>query len=91
MNYGQVLNVDAGGYFPVNDLHEDVALFMMDGMVLLGTDAVGVGERDLRYGLSFLVENAKAKKVPTVCANLDYALAFSTVRTKGALPPLHRM
>ncbi len=67
------MNVDAGGYFPVNDLHEDVALFLMDGMVLIGEDAVGVGERDLRYGLSFLTQNSKAKKVPTVCANMTYA------------------
>lgn len=62
--------VDNGGFFPVNDLHEDVALFLMDGMNLLGTDAVAVGEADLRYGLSFLRENARAKKLPLVCANL---------------------
>jgi len=71
--------VDAGGYFPINDLHEDVALFMMDGMVMIGMDAVGVGERDLRYGLSFLVQNAKAKKVPTVCANMDDAATGKTI------------
>jgi hypothetical protein len=71
--------VDAGGYFPINDLHEDVALFMMDGMVMLGMDAVTVGERDLRYGLAFLTENVKAKKLPTVCANLTFAASGKPV------------
>lgn len=64
--------VDNGGFFPLTDLHEDVALFLMDAMVLLNTDAVGVGERDLRYGLSFLTENAKAKRVPMVNSNMTY-------------------
>lgn len=71
--------MDAGGYFPLTDLHEDVALFMMDGMVLLGMDAVTVGERDLRYGLSFLTENVKAKKLPTVSANLRSARTGKTL------------
>lgn len=62
--------MDTGGYFPMTDLHEDVALFLMDGMNLLGTDAVGVGDADLRYGLSFLRQNARAKGLPLVCANL---------------------
>jgi hypothetical protein len=72
VSYGQTLLVDNGGFFPITDLHEDAALFLMDAMVLLGTDAVTVGERDLRYGLSFLIENAKAKKVPIVSANMTY-------------------
>lgn len=46
---------------------------MMDAMVMIGMDAVTVGERDLRYGLSFLTENVKAKKLPTVVANMNYA------------------
>jgi 2',3'-cyclic-nucleotide 2'-phosphodiesterase (5'-nucleotidase family) len=72
VSYGQVLVVDNGGFFPITDLHEDVALFLMDAMVLLNTDAVGLGERDMRYGLSFLTENAKAKKVPMVNSNVTF-------------------
>jgi hypothetical protein len=51
----------------------------MDGMVLIGMDAVTVGERDLRFGLSFLTENVKTKKVPTVVANMDYAVGGKPV------------
>jgi 2',3'-cyclic-nucleotide 2'-phosphodiesterase (5'-nucleotidase family) len=69
-SYGQIVLVDNGGFFPLTDLHEDVALFLMDAMNLLGTDAVAVGEADLRYGMSFLKVNARAKHVPLVCANL---------------------
>ena len=46
---------------------------MMDAMVMLGMDAVTVGERDLSYGLSFLTQNVKAKKLPTVVANMNHA------------------
>jgi Cytochrome c554 and c-prime len=74
--------VDNGGYFPINDLHEDDALFLMDAMVMLGTDAVGVGERDLRYGLAFLDVNSHAKKLPTVCANL-----YDKATGKRVFPP----
>ena len=70
MLYGQVLLVDAGGYFPETDPAKDVSWFMMDAMKLIGTDAVGVGDRDLRFGISYLRETAKGKKLPLVCANL---------------------
>jgi len=62
--------VDGGGYFPETDLDRDLSWFQMDAMKLLGTDAVGVGDRDLRFGLSYLRETAKSKKLPHVCANL---------------------
>ena len=62
--------VDGGGYFPEDDLHQDAAWFLMDGMMLLGTDAVGVGDRDLRWGLAYLRENVKRSKLPVTCANL---------------------
>jgi nitrate/TMAO reductase-like tetraheme cytochrome c subunit len=42
----------------------------MDAMKLLGTDAVGVGDRDLRYGIAFLKSQAKRSALPLVCANL---------------------
>ncbi len=67
-----MLLVDAGGFFPENDApeYQDVASFLMDGMKLLGTDAVGAGEKELRYGYSFLKANVERSGVPVVCANL---------------------
>jgi 2',3'-cyclic-nucleotide 2'-phosphodiesterase (5'-nucleotidase family) len=70
MQYGQVVLVDNGGYFPEQDNYQDVAWFLMDAMKMLGVDAIGVGDRDLRYGLSFLKARAKADHLPIVCANL---------------------
>lgn len=43
---------------------------MMDGMKLLGTDAVGAGEKELRFGYSFLKANIQRSGLPVVCANL---------------------
>lgn len=42
----------------------------MDAMVLLGTDAVGAGEKELRYGYSFLRANIERSGLPVVCSNL---------------------
>ncbi len=68
--YPNVLLVDNGGYFPEDDPHKDTSWFLQQSMTLLGTDAVGVGERDLRFGLAYLRENAKLNKLPVTCANL---------------------
>jgi 2',3'-cyclic-nucleotide 2'-phosphodiesterase (5'-nucleotidase family) len=65
-----VLLVDAGGYFPETDIDRDQSWFQMDAMKLIGTDAVGVGDRDLRFGIAYLRETARGKKLPLVCANL---------------------
>ena len=64
--------VDAGGFFPEQDAPEykDVASFLMDAMVLLGTDAVGMGEKELRFGVSFLRANIERSGLPVVCSNL---------------------
>ncbi len=62
--------VDAGGFFPEQADYEDAAWFLMDGMKLLGTDAVGMGEKELRYGRSFLLANLKRTQLPMVCANI---------------------
>jgi cytochrome c554/c'-like protein len=64
--------VDAGGFFPESDAPEnrDLASFLMDAKVLLGTDAVGAGEKELRYGYSFLRANIERSGLPMVCANL---------------------
>ena len=68
--YGQVALVDDGGFFPEGDDQQDLAVFIMDVMNRLNTDAVGVGERDLRYGASFLRAQVKRNRLPVVCANL---------------------
>lgn len=62
--------VDAGGFFPEQADYEDAAWFLMDGMMLLHTDAVGMGEKELRYGKSFLLSHLKRSKLPMVCANV---------------------
>jgi hypothetical protein len=76
--------VDAGGFFPDNDQPEymDVAGFLMDGMKLLGVDAVGAGEKELRYGYSFLKANVERSGLPVVCANM-----FIKKTGKPALTP----
>jgi 2',3'-cyclic-nucleotide 2'-phosphodiesterase (5'-nucleotidase family) len=68
--YGQVALVDDGGFFPEGDGQQDLAEFIMDVMNRLNTDAVGVGERDLRYGASFLRAQVQRNRLPIVCANL---------------------
>ncbi len=64
--------MDAGGFFPENDNAEyrDVAGFLMDAKVLLGTDAVGMGEKELRYGYAFLKANIERSGLPVVSSNL---------------------
>ena len=80
-SYGQVVLVDDGGYFPEQDNYQDVAGFLMDAMMLLGTDAVGVGDRDLRYGLAYFKSQVKRTRLPMVCANL------LEKRTRGTVVP----
>jgi hypothetical protein len=70
MSYSQVLLVDNGGFFPEDEPHKPAAWFLMDAMKVLGTDAVGLGERDLRFGVSFLTQNIKRAGLPVTCANL---------------------
>ena len=62
--------MDGGGFFPEDDLHQDVAWFLMDAMKVLGTDAVGMSEKELRFGLSYLKAQQKRTQLPMVCANL---------------------
>jgi hypothetical protein len=63
--------VDAGGFFPDDQLHEDVAWFLMDAMKLLGIDAVGVGDKELMFGYAKLKDRADHDKLPVVVANLQ--------------------
>ncbi len=55
----------------------------MDAMKILGVDAVGVGDRDLRYGYAWLKSQVKRASTPIVCANL---VDKSTKKT--AFPPM---
>jgi 2',3'-cyclic-nucleotide 2'-phosphodiesterase (5'-nucleotidase family) len=77
--YGQVLVVDNGGFFPEPANQTDVAWFVMDAMKLLGTDASNVGERDLRYGLAFLKGQQKRSGLTLVSSNLVDAKAGKPV------------
>ncbi len=74
--------MDAGGFFPEDELHQDAAWFLMDAMKMLGTDAVGVGDADLRFGFSYLRTHAAKSRLPLVSSNL---LDKST--HKPAFPP----
>lgn len=68
--YGQVALVDNGGWFPELDDYQDAAWFLMSVDKLLGMDAVGISEKELKWGKSFLLANAKQTQAPLVCANL---------------------
>src|SRR5262245_60567521 len=89
--YGQISLVDAGGFFPEQDTHRDAAWFLMDAMHMINVDAVGVGDRDLRFGLAFLREQAKRSQCPLTSANLfekktkKYALAPSIIKKVGTV------
>ena len=80
--YSNVLLVDGGGFFPEDDLHQPTSWFLMDAMKLLGTDAVGLGDRDLRFGLAWLRSQIKRTGLTLVCANL-----YDKSTKKPALPP----
>ncbi len=65
-----MMNVDNGGFFPDDSMHIDYSWFLMDGFKLLGYDAVGIGDRDLRFGLAYLRSQVKRTQLPVVSANL---------------------
>jgi len=69
-SYSQVSLVDNGGFFPESDTQQDVAWFLMDAMKVLGTDAVGLGDRDLRFGIAFLKAQIKRTGLPMISSNL---------------------
>jgi len=70
MQYGQVVVVDNGGFFPEAPNEQDVAWFVMDAMKLLGTEAVGIADRDLKYGYAWLRSQQKRTGLALVSANL---------------------
>ena len=64
--------MDNGGFFPdeADSLYRDKAWFLMDSMVLLGTDAAGMSEKELKYGRGWLLAQLKRTRLPMVCANV---------------------
>ncbi len=72
VQYSQVVLVDNGGFFPDegDSLYRDKAWFLMDGMVLIGTDAAGLSEKELKYGKGWLLAQLKRTKLKMVCANV---------------------
>ena len=68
--YANVIVVDNGGFFPDDAAHLGFASFLMEQMSALGVSAVGLGDRDLKFGLRFLTAEQKRTKLPIVCANL---------------------
>ena len=76
--------MDNGGFFheSSDSLYRDKAWFLMDGMVLLGTDAVGMSEKELKYGRSWLLSQLKRTKLPMTCANV-----WDKGTKKTLLPP----
>jgi 2',3'-cyclic-nucleotide 2'-phosphodiesterase (5'-nucleotidase family) len=69
-SYGQVLVVDGGGFFPDDPMQQDVSWFLMDAMTVMGTDAVGASEKELKFGVGYLRAQLKRTRLPMVCANL---------------------
>ncbi len=72
IKYGQALLVDAGDFAPdVTRTFERPKLdYQFDVMALLGYDAVGVGDRELAYGLATLRGLAARGKLTLVSSNV---------------------
>jgi len=66
-----VLRVDNGGFFPEIDANREFGPFIMDALRTMGVQAVGISDRDLRFGLGFLLANQRQTRLPIVCANLQ--------------------
>ncbi|MFQ6103581.1 MAG: multiheme c-type cytochrome [Candidatus Glassbacteria bacterium] len=45
----------------------------LKAMVMMGYDAITIGERELSMGLTYLKENLDKEKLPVVCTNLYYS------------------
>jgi 2',3'-cyclic-nucleotide 2'-phosphodiesterase (5'-nucleotidase family) len=72
IKYGEALVVEAGDFAPdVNRPHERPKIdFQFDVMALLGYDVVGVGDRELAYGLETLRALAAKSKLSLVASNV---------------------
>jgi 2',3'-cyclic-nucleotide 2'-phosphodiesterase (5'-nucleotidase family) len=68
--YSQVAVVDAGGFFAAADSLEAQGWFLMEAMQAMRVDAVGLSERELRFGLARFKAEVARTGLPVVCANL---------------------
>ena len=68
-----MLVVDAGGFFPATEDEREAGPYMLQAMAKMGTQVAGVGPNELRFGYSFVRENARSAGVLLVCANLSRA------------------
>jgi 2',3'-cyclic-nucleotide 2'-phosphodiesterase (5'-nucleotidase family) len=74
----------AGDFYGTADVfNEAKSHFVARMMATLGYDAIGIGEMDLNFGLGALVKDARAHKLPIVCANLIAEVDSVKVRGKG--------
>lgn len=71
--------MDNGNFFPIGEVDQDKSWFLMDAMRMLDVDAVGLGERELGYGLSYLKYQQHRTKLPIVCSNLKYKATKKSV------------
>ena len=72
IKYGDALVVDAGDFAPdaANPIEEARIEFQFHAMEMLGYDAIGIGERELNFGVAKLKALAAASKVPVLSSNL---------------------
>jgi 2',3'-cyclic-nucleotide 2'-phosphodiesterase (5'-nucleotidase family) len=72
MKYGDALLVDAGDFAPEasNPIEQARIEVQFHAMEMLGYDAIGVGERELNFGVAKLKALAASSKVPVLSANL---------------------
>ena len=72
LKYGDVLVLDAGDFAPdVTKEYESPKLdFQFDVMGLIGYDAIGIGERELGFGIERLKTLSAKAKLPIVASNL---------------------
>lgn len=65
-----LLVVDAGGYFPTIPFEIDDAPFIAQAMLDLRLDAVGLGDRELQFGLGYYQAIQRDAPLPVTCANV---------------------
>lgn len=62
----------AGDFYGTADVFSEAKSHFVAHMLgVMGYDAIGVGEMDLNFGLSALVDDARRWNLPVICANLD--------------------
>lgn len=79
-----VLVCTAGDFYGTADVfNEAKSRFVARMMEFFEYDAIGVGEMDLNFGLATLVADARAFRLPVVCANLVTNVDSLRVRSDG--------